>query len=421
MSERYDVVVLGGGSGGEAVARGLAERGKKVALVESGLVGGECPYLACMPSKALLHAAAAGRSWPVAMKLRDEAADHRDDTSTVDELRAAGVEVVRARGVITDAETVLAGARELRAPDLVVATGAEAAVPPIDGVDKDDIWTSADALSTAELPERLLIVGGGPVGCELAQAFTRLGSSVTLVEADDRLLGGEPAFIGDAIRAALRADGVAVRTGEKVDAAPAGWRVLAAMGKRPRIEGIGLERVGLDPDPDDGLPVDDRCRVQDGLWAVGDVTSIAPYTHTANYQATVVVANLCGEARRADYSAIPRAVYTDPPVFAVGRTGGDGVVTATADLGETARAIVDQRADGGGRIELYADRDTRVLVGAAAVGPGADDWGVELALAVKAKVGVDVLADVVHAFPTYAEALEPAYAELARRLSGEDR
>lgn len=421
MAETYDVIVLGGGSGGEAVSRGLAERGRNVALVESSLVGGECPYLACMPSKALLHAAASGRSWPVAVKLRDEAANNRDDTATVKQLRAAGVDVIRARGVITGPGAVLAGPRRLEAPDLVVATGAQAVVPPIDGVDAEEIWTSDDALSTAELPERLLILGGGPVGCELAQAFARLGSSVTLVEADGRLLAREPAFVGEAIRDALVADGVTVRTGEKVDSAPSGWRVLAAIGKTPRVTGIGLESLDLEPDPDGGLAIDETCRVQRGLWAVGDVTSVAPYTHTANYQAKVVVANLCHEPTRADYSAIPRALYTDPPAYAVGRTGGDGLATASADLGETARAIVDERTRSGGRVVLYADRRERVLVGAAAVGPAADDFGAELTLAVKARVGVDVLADLVHAFPTYAEALEPAYAELARRLPGEDR
>jgi dihydrolipoamide dehydrogenase len=419
VTDTYDVVVLGGGSGGEAVARGLAGRGKRVALIESDLVGGECPYYACMPSKALLHAAATGRSWPVAMKLRDEAADHRDDTSTVKELLAAGVDVVRGRGVITAPGVVLAGPRELHAPDIVVATGAEATVPTVEGA--DDIWTSADALSTAELPERLLIMGGGAVGCELAQAFARLGSSVMLVESDEHLLGREPAFVGEAIRAALTADGVTVRTGEKVDSAPAGWRVLAAMGKRPRVEGIGLERLGLEPNQDDGLSVDEHCRVQQGLWAVGDVTTVAPYTHTANYQAKVVVANLCGEQARADYTAIPRALYTDPAAYSVGRTDGDDLVTAGFDTGETARAAVEPHRRTGGRVQLYADPGERVLVGAAAVGPAADEWGAELTLAVKAKVGVDVLADVVHAFPTYAEALEPAYAELARRLAGEDR
>jgi dihydrolipoamide dehydrogenase len=418
MTERYDVVVLGGGSGGEAVARGLADRGRRVALVEDALVGGECPYYACMPSKALLRAAADGCSWPVAVKLRDEAAAHRDDTNTVKELREAGVDVVRARGVVAEPGVVLAGPRRLAAGDIVVATGAEATVPPIDGVDRADIWTSADALSAAELPDRLLILGGGPVGCELAQAFARLGSAVTVIESDERLLGSEPAFVSDAVRAALERDGVTVRTGEEAGSAPPGWRVLAAVGKRQRVEGIGLERLGIDPDPDAGLAIDDRCRVQDGLWAVGDVTSVAPYTHTANYQAKVVVANLCGGEARADYSAIPRAVYTDPAVFSVGRTD-DGLVTASADVGETARAAVDNR--GAGRVQLYADPHARVLVGAAAVGPGAEDWGAELALAVKAKVGVDVLADLVHAFPTYGEVLEPAYAELATRLSGEDR
>jgi dihydrolipoamide dehydrogenase len=354
------------------------------------------------------------------MKLRDEAAEHRDDTATVKDLRAARVEVVKAHGVITAPGEVLAGPRRLNAPDIVVATGAEAVVPPLDGVSRDEIWTSADALSATELPGKLLILGGGPVGCELGQTFARLGTNVTLVEAGERLLDSEPAFVSDTIRRALEADGVTVRTGEKIEFGPAGWRVLAAIGKKPRVEGIGLERLGLSPDNDDGLAIDDRCRVHDGLWAVGDVTSVAPYTHTANYQAKVVIANLCGESRRADYTAIPRAVYTDPAVFSVGRTAGDDLVTAGADIGETARAVVEQHR-GRGRVELYADRSERVLVGAAAAGPAADDWGTELTLAVKAKVGIDVLADVVHAFPTYGEALEPAYAELARQLSGEDR
>jgi dihydrolipoamide dehydrogenase len=273
-----------------------------------------------------------------------------------------------------------------------------------------------------------VFLGGGPVGCELAQVYARFGSRVTLVETADRVLAGEPGFVGAAVQATLAADGVDVRTGATAEAVRrdgaqvvvrldggaevAADRLLVATGKKPRTEGLGLDRLGIEPRDDGSLPVDDRCRVIDGVWAAGDVTGVAPYTHTANYQAKVLAANLTGGDRRADYRAIPRVVYTDPAVFCVGDTGGDGVRTAGLDLGETARAIVEERRDG--RVELYADPQRRVLVGAAAVGPGADSWAAELTVAIRAEVGLDVLADVVHAFPTYGEIIEPPCAELAR-------
>jgi dihydrolipoamide dehydrogenase len=316
----------------------------------------------------------------------------------------------------------------------VICTGAAAVIPPVDGIDGVEVWTSEDALSSEELPGRLLVLGGGPIGCELAQVYARFGSQVTVVESADRLLPQEPAFVGAALREALRRDGVEVVTGSGADAVHRdggdvvvtvaghdlrGDRLLVATGKKPRVEELGLDRLGLTPDASGAMPVDDRCRVVEHVWAAGDVTGVAPYTHTANYQASIVVANLQGGSRRADYRAVPRVVYTDPAVFCVGRTDGDGVVTASAEVGETARAVVDERRDG--RLELYADPDRRVLVGAAVVGPRADDWAAELALAVRAEVGVDLLADVMHAFPTLGEALEPAFRELADRLFGEDR
>jgi pyruvate/2-oxoglutarate dehydrogenase complex dihydrolipoamide dehydrogenase (E3) component len=426
----YDVVVLGGGSAGEAVARGLAERQVSVALVESDLVGGECPYHACMPSKAMLRAAAQGRSWPDAIRYRDEIAAHRDDAETARELEDAGVTIVRGRGHIARPGVVSVNGRELRCTDLVVCTGAEDAPPPVGGLDGVEWWSSEQALSSDERPDRLVILGGGPVGCELAQVYARFGTQVTLVEAGDRLLSSEPAVVGTTLAKALAADGVDVRTGHQAAAVTttgSGIRVsfegagpvdcdrlLVATGTRPRTTDLGLDAVGVRTDDSGAIAVDDHCRAADHVLAVGDVTGIAPFTHTANYQAKIVVDNLTGGHRTADYRAIPRTVYTDPAVFCVGDTGErDGIVTATSEVGETARAFVEQREDG--CAVLFADSRRGVLVGAAVVAPGADEWAGELALAISAGTDVRRLRDVVHAFPTYAEALEPAYDELARR------
>jgi pyruvate/2-oxoglutarate dehydrogenase complex dihydrolipoamide dehydrogenase (E3) component len=431
-TDEVDVVVLGGGSGGEAVARQVAEAGRTVTLVEAGLVGGECPYFACMPSKAMLYAAGHGLSWSEAVAFRDEAAAGRDDSDAARELEQAGVRIVRGRGVITAAGEVTVGAEVLRGRDLVIATGSEPALPPIDGMDDIDHWTSEDALSSDELPPSLVVLGGGPVGCELAQIYARFGVDVTLIESAPRLLANEPDFVGDGIATALRADGVDVvvdTTVERVEQAGdavtahcddtsshSGQRLLVATGKRPRVDGIGLERLGLSP-VDEGLATDDRCRVGAGVWAVGDVTGVAPYTHTANYQARVIARNLTGGDATADYTAIPRTVYTDPAVFCVGDTSGDGTVTADMSVGDTARAVVARRCEG--KLRLYADPSRRVLVGAAVVGPDADAWAGELTVAVRAGVAVDILTDVVHAFPTFGEAFEPPYEQIADRLREE--
>jgi len=419
----------------ESNARGLAERGKKVALVESGLVGGECPYLACMPSKALLSAMGT-RSWAEAVRFRDEVAEHRDDSGAAKSLQDRGVTLVRERGVVTGPSTVLAGNRELTADHLILCTGAEASPPPIEGIDSVDFWTSEDALASDELPASLLVLGGGPVGCELAQVYARFGAQVTVIEPGDRLLPSEPEPVGEALAEALRRDGVAVRVGIEAqqvrtsdggveaqlsdDSSVTAARLLVATGKKPRVEGLGLRTIGVEPTDDGAIPTDDRCRVKsaDGaierLWAAGDVTAIAPFTHTANYQAKIVVANICGEDRRADYRAIPRVVYTDPAVFCVGRTD-DELQSASYRIAETARAVVAERQDGS--VTLFADGGR--LVGAACVGPDADHWGAELTVAVRAEIDLSVLRDVVHAFPTFGEALEPVYDELCQGSSDE--
>src|SRR4051794_35386971 len=406
----YDVVVLGGGSAGEAVARGLADRERSVALVGDRLVGGEGPYLACMPSKAMLRAAAQGRSWRDAVRFRDEVAEHRDDGETARSLAEAAIEVVRGRGVITSPGVVHVSGRELHYTDLVIATGSAAVVPRLEGVDESSTWTSDDALSSDELPARLLVLGGGPIGCELAQVYARFGSDVTLIESSEHLLPKEPRFVGELIRVALEADGVDVQLNKQLERAPDDdTRLLVATGTKPRVDGIGLEGLGIKPNDDGALGTDERMRVVDHVWAVGDVNGIAPYTHAANYQAKVVVDNLTGTPRRADHRAMPRTVYTDPSVFCFGDTSGEPAVQMK--VGETARAAVEERDEG--LVALYADVAAGVLTGAAVVGPGADHWAAELTLAIRAQTPLPVLADVVHAFPTFPEALEPAYAEIA--------
>jgi dihydrolipoamide dehydrogenase len=338
-------------------------------------------------------------------------------------MAAAGVTLVRGRGVISGPGVVRCADRELTGEHLVIATGARVSPPPLDGLDDVDFWTSDDALSSDERPDSLVVLGGGPVGCELAQVYARFGTAVTLVEPAGRLLPGEPAVVGETVAAALRRDSVRVLLGQEPRAVRSGdaaitvamaegtdvtaARLLVATGKKPRVDGIGLEAIGVVPDDDGAIDVDEFCRVADGVWAAGDVTGVAPFTHTANYQAKVVVANICGETRRADYRAIPRVVYTDPAVFCVGRTD-DGLRTASFPLDQTARSVVAERDDG--CVVLFAEGSH--LVGAACVGPDADHWGAELTLAVRAEVDLAVLRDLVHAFPTFGEAFEPGYNEL---------
>ena len=441
MTDAFHLVVLGGGSAGEYVASELAGQ-RRVLIIEEHLVGGECPYLACIPSKAMLLAAAQGMSWAEAIRRRDSAAAHRDDSEKARRAQARGVTLVRSRGVVTAPGVVEAGGSAYAFTDLLIATGGAPSKPPVDGLADLDTWTSDDALSSEELPDRLLILGGGAVGCELAQVYASFGAHVTVVESADHLLPREPEFLGSAIADALRQRGVDVRTGVSASRAELvggtyrlhvddgivdGDRLLVAAGKTPRTANLGLDKLGIDVEPGEPLPIDDQCRVvgQEHVWAAGDVTGVAPYTHTANYHARTIIAAMQGKDARADYSAIPRVVYTDPAAFGVGltpeqaREKGISVATASFDVGNTARAFVEREAGTtavNGRLEMYADRDRGVLVGAAAVGTYADVWTGELVLAIRAKVPVHILADVVHAFPSVSEALEPPARELAEPL-----
>ena len=460
--EQFDIVVLGGGSGGEWIWQEVP--GRRIAVVEADRVGGECPFVACVPSKALLRAAHVRRlasrarilgaaaaapdlgdpaaAYPLAVERRDRVSEGRDDSENADQLRSTGAVLFRGRGRIAGPGrlTVTTGAGERTVigwTDLVIATGSRPVVPPVDGLDRVPTWTSDQALSSAERPGRLAVLGGGPVGCELAQAYAGFGVEVTIIESADRLISREEPELSQLIREALERDGVAVRTGARLERCRPGERravlalsdgttleadrVLVATGRRPNLDDIGLDSLGISPG-ESGLTVDARGRVEGapGVWAAGDVTGVAPFTHTANYQSRVVAANLRGEDVVADYRAIPRAVYTDPALAAVGLTGaaareqGLDVLVEAMDLAGTARASTD--GVDSGRLVLVADRREGVLVGASAVGPGADEFIGEAILAVRARIPVGVLADVVHPFPSLAEAYEPPVRRLAAAL-----
>lgn len=456
----YDLVVLGTGSGGEVVAAEVARAGGTVAAVDMARIGGECPYVACVPSKAMLLAArehvlvggADATAFARAVRRRDAAARGRDDSGAARQLQDDGVQVVRGRGRIegraqgrADADlVVVVGERRLRASAVVVGTGSEAVTPPIDGLDDVPTWTSEQALSSLERPARLAILGGGPVGCELAQVYASFGTAVVLVEAAPRLLANEPAFVGERLASALRELGVDVRLGVKVTGATRHGsrvrlridgdtdvladRVLVATGRRPRSADLGLESVGVHRADAGALAVDGRCRVLapdaspvPGLFAVGDVTGVAPFTHTAAYQGRIVAAHLLGTGRDADYSGVPRAVYTHPAVFGVGepaeaaRARGVQALVEGIELADTARGFLAGAI--GGRLELVADAATGTLLGASAIGPDADSWMGELALAVRAHLDVRLLADQVRAFPAWSEAIEPVAARLAARVN----
>jgi len=459
--ETYDVVVLGGGSAGEMVATTVARGGKSAAVVEERLLGGECPYFACMPSKAMLHSAeirhwignahtAGAVSRPLSLDdgrlayraaaaRRHAIADRLDDAGHVRELRSLGVALHRGRGCVVGAGAVEIDGRIIGWNDLVVSVGTVAEIPEIEGVDRASLWTSEDVYTTSELPESALVLGGGPVGCEIAQVLARFGSRVTLVQKAPRLIPAEEPAVAEILTDVYRREGIevrlsskAVRTELRADGAclvlddgtvlTAG-KLIVAIGQTPRLDGLGLEALGIQPGPDGFLPVDDRCRVrgQEHVWAAGDVTGIAGYTHTANYHGRIIAANLLGREARADHRAIPRGVYTEPAVACVGlsssraREQGYDAVSASMEIGRTARASATGLKSG--RLVLVGDRRRRTLLGAAAIGPHAEEWIGEAVLAIRAEIAIDVLTDVVHAFPTFSEAYEPPLRELAEQMS----
>jgi pyruvate/2-oxoglutarate dehydrogenase complex dihydrolipoamide dehydrogenase (E3) component len=455
QDDAYDVIVLGAGAGAKMVWSALP--GQRVAVVEDRLVGGACPFVACIPSKAMLRTAAvwelahdpehedlftgrvpAAEAYRVACDRRDRIVQHRDDTANAQAL-ASTATLVRGRGRVTSPGVVDVEGRQIRYRELVLNTGSSPVLPPIPGLDQVQVWTSDVALSTTHLPARILVLGGGAVGCELAFVFATFGSQVTLVQRRPKLLPAEEPEVSRTVGEALERRGVEVKVDCEVERVrPDGSGlvatlsngetaradlVLLAAGRRPSTEGLGLETLGVAPQPDGSLTVDATCAVvgAEHLWAIGDVTGISPFTHTAHYQGRVVAANLRGLEWRADYRSVPRAVYLQPSMAAVGHTRasaravGIKPLVATDRLGSTVKART--HGAGEGWLTLLADPATGHLIGATAMGGDAEEWISMVSLAIRADVPIDAVADIVHPFPTFGELLEGPLWDLAGQLA----
>ena len=438
MSARYDAVVLGAGPAGEVAVSRLNGQGLKVALVERELVGGECGYWACIPSKTLLRppearseaersagVAAPELSWPEVAAYRDTMVRHLDDSAQVSGYREEGVDVFRGEGRIAGPGRVEVDGQVLQTDRVIVATGSDASIPPIDGLEQAGYWTNREATTLAEIPESIVILGGGPVGVELGQLMRRFGARVTIVEHGERLLSREGPAVGELIAQSLRDEGLEIRLGAKATAVErrdgermvrlddgdqvSGRELLVATGRAPRVHGIGLESIGIDPDPE-GLEVDERCRAAEGVWAIGDVTGVMALTHVGMYQGRITAQDIAGGQPRADYAAIPRVVFSDPEVAAVGLTEQqarqDGIEIATARValaGAIARPSTYEE-NPRGDLGLIADNQRQVLIGAWAVAPMASEWIHYAALAIKTQTPLAVLRDTVAQFPTFTEA-----------------
>ena len=451
MSNTFDAIVIGMGPAGEAVAGGLAEAGLSVLGIDRKLVGGECPYWGCIPSKMMIRAAdllaearridgMAGTAtvtpdWgPVARRIRDEATDDWDDRVAVERFEGKGGTFVRGEGHLVSPRTVAVDDRRFTAKRAVVlATGTEPAIPSIPGLDQVPYWTNRDLVEAEELPSSLLVLGGGAIGAELAQALARFGVTVTIVEAADRLLPLETPAAGELIARVFASEGIEVITGEAVERierdgariqahldggrSVAAAQLLVATGRRTDLPGLGVATVGID-DTQRFVPVGDDLRAGDGVWAVGDLTGKGAFTHVGMYQARIATADILGQPHEpADYHALPRVTFTDPEVGAVGLTP-EGARDASIDtrigmtqVPHTARGWI-HKAGNDGFIELVEDADRGVLVGATAAGPNGGEVLGLLTLAVHAQVPVEQLRQMIYAYPTFHRGIEDALREL---------
>jgi pyruvate/2-oxoglutarate dehydrogenase complex dihydrolipoamide dehydrogenase (E3) component len=438
-SSPLHIVVLGGGSSGEHFVGALRrfDTESRITLVERRLVGGECSYWACMPTKTMLRAPellAAARHSDGAItgaeldpagiwRWRDWVAE-KDDSSQVEWLSSMGADLVRGDAVVTKPGVVQVGDLALAYDRLVIATGSTAFVPPLEGLAGTDYWTNIEATEASEAPGRLVVLGGGPVGCELAQFFNRVGSTVTLIEGGDRILARVDADAAAEVDKALRADGIDIRLGahaQRVDGRTivlddgteiAYDRLLVAVGRRPNV--AGLEALGLPAAPR-GIKVNEQMRAAENVWAIGDVTGIAQFTHVGKYHARIAAADLCGRPARADHRAVPATIFTDPQVaMVVDTTGG---VSSTWQLSSVPRLATYERPKRGGFIKVVADPERRVLTGAVAVGPEAGEWLQQLTLAIRAEIPIDVLLDVIQPYPTFSEGVFLALRELKLDLA----
>ena len=461
MSQEFDVVCLGGGVAGEAIAEGLQDSGLTLAVVERELVGGECPYWGCVPSKTLLRS---GETLSEADRARLLAASHvewtvdfpkiskrvlwmardLDDSRPAAAMEATGARLFRGEGTLADLRTVTVGTEQLIARRaVVIANGSTAAIPPIRGLESAEYWTNRQAAIPRELPASLAILGGGAIGVELGQAFARLGSKVTLIEAAPTFLGLEEPEAGAALRPHLEADGIMLMIGDpcvaveqplmgssrersavvlhlKSGACVRADRLLVATGRRANFEAW---RAAALPQTERGwLKVDPATlEALPGVFGAGDVTGLGGFTHLAHYHGQVVARRLRGIDARADHTAVPRVTFTDPEIASVGlseaaaRARGIDVVVAAADPAETARGYIHDFHRGA--VKLIADRERGVLVGATLVTPRAGEIVGELVLAIKLRTPLKTLADVIHPFPAFNRMLGQSLDELAEKVT----
>jgi pyruvate/2-oxoglutarate dehydrogenase complex dihydrolipoamide dehydrogenase (E3) component len=453
--DTFDFVIIGAGPGGEAAAYKARQRGATVAIVDRKWFGGSCPHIGCLPSKALLYSAAQhaanaeAYSWPRASAHRDyminrapEAAEP-DDSGHKQRLSEAGATTYRGSGRIVARGEVEIGhdgtTHRLKAVNIVIAVGSSSKSPPLPGLDAIETWTNKEATLARELPKSLLVLGGGPTGCEMAQVYARFGVPTTIVQSGDRLMPTDHPRNAAAVTDGLKASGVDVRLGVRAVAVKAGagrdgahvielddgstaegHAILLAVGREFPLADLGLETYGIDPASREPFPHDGRLRIADGLWVIGDPAGPELHTHQAHYQGEIAVRMALGDDVTPDYRALPRATYTDPEAAFVGLTleqaqkAGIDAFELVAEFATSTRGYAIEAT--GGHVTIVVDRATRQLVGAAIACPDASAAIHECVLAIQARVPVDVLAATIHAFPSTARIFNGLFADALEKL-----